>query len=248
MYLTGQGVRQDDAEAVKWFRIAAESENAEAWLLLGLAYSNGDGVPKDEAEAVKCFKMAAEQGEPAARPAFGFGSDDTDAGAVFNPEVNAILWLRMAADLGNSNAQARLGVLYANGKGVPKNEVEAVQWFRKAAERGEEVAQFHLANMYMRNKGVPKDDMESVRWYKRAAEQGHSKAQYELGRAHAKGVGVPKEDLLAYKWLLLAGTTDGEARQAIPAVEERLTPEQRASGQKLAREFRPVKESPPARQ
>ena len=90
-------------------------------------------------------------------------------------------------------------------------------------------------------------DLESVRWFKRAAAQGHAKAQFELGRAHTKGVGVPRDELLAYKWFLLAGATDGEARQAIPAVEERLTREQCAAGQKLAREFRPVKESPPAR-
>ena len=62
MYQRGNGVPQDDAEAVKWFRKAAEQGHAGAQNELGLIYQNGEGVPQDYAEAVKWFRMAAEQG------------------------------------------------------------------------------------------------------------------------------------------------------------------------------------------
>ena len=53
MYGNGRGVPQDEVEAVRWFRLAAEQGNAEAQLYLGVMYSNGRGVPQDDAEAVR---------------------------------------------------------------------------------------------------------------------------------------------------------------------------------------------------
>ena len=62
MYANGQGVKQDDFEAVKWFRQAAEQGQANAQANLGSAYSAGRGVRQDDTEAVKWFKKAAENG------------------------------------------------------------------------------------------------------------------------------------------------------------------------------------------
>ena len=56
---------QDEAEAVKWYRKAAEQGNAGAQTNLGVAYHNGAGVPKDDAEAMKWYRKAAEQGDAA---------------------------------------------------------------------------------------------------------------------------------------------------------------------------------------
>jgi tetratricopeptide (TPR) repeat protein len=59
-YQFGRGVAKDEAEAVKWYRKAAEQGNADAQFNLGLCYANGHGVGKDEVEAVKWFRKAAE--------------------------------------------------------------------------------------------------------------------------------------------------------------------------------------------
>ena len=48
-YFYGHGVPQDYAEAVKWWRKAAEQGNADAQLRLGHCYRNGHGVPQDYA-------------------------------------------------------------------------------------------------------------------------------------------------------------------------------------------------------
>ena len=60
-YDNGQGVAKDDAEAVKWYRKAAEQNDAWAQFNLGYCYANGQGVAKDKVEAVKWYRKAAEQ-------------------------------------------------------------------------------------------------------------------------------------------------------------------------------------------
>ena len=47
------------AEAVKWYRKAAEQGDAEAQYNLGVMYDKGEGVPKNNVEAYKWFNLAA---------------------------------------------------------------------------------------------------------------------------------------------------------------------------------------------
>ena len=41
------------------------------------------------------------------------------------------------AEQGNASAQYNLGVMYANGRGVPQDYAEAMKWYRLAAEQGQ---------------------------------------------------------------------------------------------------------------
>ena len=60
-HLVGEGVPQDDAEAVHWIRLAAEQGHAVAQALLGNMYADGLGVLQGHAEAVRWYRLAAEQ-------------------------------------------------------------------------------------------------------------------------------------------------------------------------------------------
>ena len=71
MYYTGDGVPQDDKEAVKWFRLAAEQGYAYGQFMLGGMYFTGNGVPHDYKEAVKWFRLAAEQGNAYGQDSLG---------------------------------------------------------------------------------------------------------------------------------------------------------------------------------
>ena len=62
MYAKGDGVPENDAEAVKWYRKAADQGHAKAQDNLGVMYDNGEGVPENDAEAVKWYRKAADQG------------------------------------------------------------------------------------------------------------------------------------------------------------------------------------------
>ena len=67
MFRDGDGVLEDDAEAVRWFRKAAEQGDAAAQLNLGSMYVTGVGVPKDDDEAYAWCSVAARHGNERAK-------------------------------------------------------------------------------------------------------------------------------------------------------------------------------------
>ncbi len=67
MYRKAKGGPHDDAEAVKWYRKAAEQGDGDAQFNLALMYYNGLYVPQDYAEAAKWYRKAAEQGHAKAQ-------------------------------------------------------------------------------------------------------------------------------------------------------------------------------------
>jgi TPR repeat protein len=54
-------------------------------------------------------------------------------------------WYRKAADLKYWKAQYKIGMLYANGRGVPKDIAQARAWMQQAAAAGDEDAKKWLA-------------------------------------------------------------------------------------------------------
>jgi TPR repeat protein len=66
-YGNGLSVMQDDAEALKWYRKAAQLGSAEGEYNLGVVYENGFGVKQDYKEAVQWYRKAAERGLAAAQ-------------------------------------------------------------------------------------------------------------------------------------------------------------------------------------
>ena len=67
LYDNGDGVPEDDTQAVRWYRLAAEQGNAGAQTNLGLLYDNGDGVPEDDVFAYMWYNLSAAQGNETAR-------------------------------------------------------------------------------------------------------------------------------------------------------------------------------------
>jgi uncharacterized protein len=102
MYKNGQGVPQDDAEAVRWFRKAAEQKYSEAQFSLGSQYFRGVGVTKDDIEAARWYRRAADQGNAAAQAFLG-GMYDKGQG-VPKDYVQADMWLNLASTGGNNEA------------------------------------------------------------------------------------------------------------------------------------------------
>mgnify|MGYP001184219924 CR=1 FL=1 len=52
------------------------------------------------------------------------------------------------AEQGHATAQYNLGLMYADGEGVPQDYKEAVNWWKLAAEQRHEQAQFNLEMMH----------------------------------------------------------------------------------------------------
>lgn len=200
-------------EAVKWYRMAAEQNHANAQNNLACCYYNGDGVEKDYVEAVKWFCKAAEQGHADAQCDLGYcyaysegfsksGAQDLKEGAK---------WFRKAAEQNHANGQFYLGLCYYQGRRVPKYSTEAVRWFCKAAEQGHGQAQEILAECYRDGWGVPQNMVEAAKWCRKLAEQGNWSAQLRLAKHYANGEGVAQDHAEAVKWYLKVAAEQDQA-------------------------------------
>ncbi len=117
-------------------------------------------------------------------------------------------------------------------------EPDALESRRAAAEQGDPEAQNQLGEMYASGQGVARDFRQAAKWYRQAAEQGHGPAQLNLGLAYAEGLGVPGDHIQAHLWFNLASTGgDEQARAKRDELTEKMTSEQIAEAQRLAREW-----------
>ena len=160
-------------------------------------------------------------------------------------------WLPRAQQ-GIIEAQYNLGVMYAQGQGVPQDDGQAIQWFRRAADQGYASAQYNLGLIYALGQGVPQDDGQAIQWFRRAADQGHAPAQYSLGVMYAQGQGVSQNAAEAYFWFTLAAarfpTTEHENHDTAVHNRDfaaaRITSAQRAEVQARASGWQPKPETP----
>ena len=63
MYYRGEGISEDDAEALKWYRKSANQGFAKAQVNLGMTYDNGKGIPENDVKAYSWWSVAKAQGE-----------------------------------------------------------------------------------------------------------------------------------------------------------------------------------------
>ena len=162
------------------------------------------------------------------------------------------LW-RPLAQAGDREAQYRLGVMYAEGKGVAPNDAEAALWFERAAEQGEAMAQYNLGASYVEGAGVRKDMATAAKWFRRAADQGIPLAQLNLGLLYASGDGVPQDNVEALRWIdlaifaLPAGGVRSDAARAVADIAAKMDSEQvqQARSRERAWKAKPEPAPPP---
>ncbi len=165
-YYKGKGVKQDYAEAARWFRKAADQGNAIAQSNFASQYEEGKGVKQDYAEAARWYRKAADQGKAIAQS--NLASQYEEGKGVKQDYAEAARWYRKAADQGNAIAQSNLADLYSEGKGVRQDDAEALKWYRKAADQGEFYSQIALGDMYNLGRGVRKDYDAAKKWFQLA--------------------------------------------------------------------------------
>ena len=132
--------------------------------------------------------------------------------------VEAVKWVRKAAEQGFARAQYDLGWMYQYGRGVERSDEKAAGWYLKAAEQGLARAQHNLGFMYEYGRGVEQSYEKAVEWFLKAAEQGFADAQCKLGTMYKNGTGVEESYEKAEKWYLKAaeqGFADAQCKLGI---------------------------------
>lgn len=155
--------------------------------------------------------------------------------ATVPPIISKLEALTDRAYKGDASAQRTLGLIFFNGKDVPKNVSKAIEWLQKAAAQNHAEAQVDLAAIYSLGDGVPKDETKAIEWGLKAAAQGDASGQFLVGTSYMRGAGVVKDFVRAYAWFNLAAAQGEEiAIKNRDYLEKKLTADQRAEGQRLA--------------
>lgn len=196
-----------------------------------------------ESFSIPQLSEKAQQGDPVAQLKLGYIYYHS-LGVPQDQEYGLEL-MEKSAEQGNAKAKVTLAKTYANDQGSHFNKQEALKWMLEAAEQGDPEAQLELALWHERaawgfkDTIVPLDRNESFKWFLKAAEQGDWIAQKNLGTYFESGYGVPQNYVQAHKWYNIAqshAASWGAARLR-DELEEKMTPEQIAEAQKLAREW-----------
>ena len=145
------------------------------------------------------------------------------------------------AEKGQVSAQAAVGQMYFEGKGVQPDPVQAAKWLTPAAAGGNARAQFLLGKLYLSGEGVAADPAKAVALTKAAADQGLPEAQFDLCSLYYQGVGVQKDLVQAYLYATLAARQGHQdAQYVVELLNQDMKPEQVAQGDALVKAWKPV--------
>ena len=135
-------------------------------------------------------RLLAALGQPEAllsRAAHRAGNDRTGIAAVRH--------IAAAARAGLPEAQAKLGLCYLHGQGVPLSETEARHWLERAARGGDMGARTALASMALRGLSGP---YERGPFARPASTEPDNRRAAELARQAAEGGSAEARALLAF--------------------------------------------------
>lgn len=113
MYYYGQGLKENPARGITFYKAAFARGDIYAMRNLGIAYREGKGVKKDITNALALFKKASDGGHPSA---------PTDIGAMYfkgdgvkKDLAEAIRWYELGAERGDPWAASNLAWIYSKG-------------------------------------------------------------------------------------------------------------------------------------
>lgn len=172
--------------------------------------------------------------------------------------INACL---SVAEKANAITQYSIGRLYEDGiiDGIRKdgilvqtqtNHSAAIKWYKLAAQNGDDGAAFLLGNKFLYGNGIAKNYMDAIYWFIIAVKNKNVDAATMLEVIYGDGfapfnvaIGFQKNNTVAYMWALIAYTNIQTAnpskeethRKNVTDWERKLTPQQVASGQAMAK-------------
>ena len=220
--LSVQGSQRDKIAALEWYEKAAAEGDAAAMYILGVLNWNGTVVPKDDSRALVWFRKSAAAGHRQALEIVRQQDDQIemrkrcedelltgdknsmrDRGALCAKAKSfslAFKWWTKAGAAGDTDSTYYIGMIYANGLGVPKSFADAYDWFNKAATTGNLEAMTSIGVLLANGQGIPRDYVKAREWFEMAAAKGDNLAMVNIGLLHEKGRGVSQNFRRAREW------------------------------------------------
>ncbi|AVE07119.1 hypothetical protein CYL20_22015 [Pseudomonas palleroniana] len=118
--------------------------------------------------------------------------------------VRAAQAILMAAKEGVTDAQALLGQILLEGRGIARDEALALRWFQIAAKRGHLMARNMAGRCLEHGWGCAIDEAAAAREYRLAAQAGLDWGQYNYANLLATGRGVAEDRRQALRLYRLA--------------------------------------------
>ncbi|NTW87780.1 MAG: sel1 repeat family protein [Desulfobulbaceae bacterium] len=192
----GTTVRQDYAEALKWYTSAAVQGHSQAIVSTGMMYY----VNSDCKMAEKWWLQGAGQGDPEAQTCLaGLYFYDDENGVGLMPDLG-LAWYRKAIDQGHSPAMYNLAMMYQENVGVDQDIPEAERLFFMAAERGDELSQRQLVNLFFTQNDFEHDNSVRSAFIARLESDRYVAAQYAMGSYYCYGLGVEQDYKKCIDW------------------------------------------------
>tara|TARA_Y100001960_G_scaffold319470_1_gene390833 strand:- start:39 stop:1301 length:1263 start_codon:yes stop_codon:yes gene_type:complete len=169
-HAAGTGLPVDNVRAFMWLSLGHLSGDSSAQMFRDLT---GAKMSADQlSDAVELFGEYLEANPPPI-------SEGSPAPQRSRATLSPFQQNRLSADQGDARAQYNLGLMYANGQGVPQDYVEAGRWYRLAADQGHADAQHNLGVMHANGQGVQFDYVQAYKWWDLAQTQGHAESRKE---------------------------------------------------------------------
>ncbi len=216
-------------------------------LVLALLFLVSAGTPSDakattEDATAASWRQAAAQGSATAQYMLGYAYEQGGHGLGPDNYSEARTWYLKAAEQAHPQAMFRLGLLYENGRGIPKDSAVAILWYEKAAKAGNTDAVTTLNNIRITEEsehrgpllpepsttgGLTREETKgagaqttnaqpTVDAMRAAAEHGDVFSQLMLGQAYEQGSsGVKLDYAEALKWYLKAAAQAQESNPQI---------------------------------
>lgn len=204
LYMRGRGVAHDPHKAVYWYERAVEAGYLPAHVLLVRMYTGNRGLPADPVKKIYHLRKGAEAGRWDAIIDLGKLLLGGGEGVERNHEEAYALLIRGAEEGGGESVEL-VGLMYAEGLGVPKSLPDAIYWLQLAADGGSYKADIMLESLRKTGRiPMPKDYPNSFAELLQLAASDHATACYEAGVFYIRGQGVRKNETEGVRWILRA--------------------------------------------
>lgn len=175
--------------ALTWFEKAAEAGNSYALHELTYFYEGRYiGIEADPTKLELARNRALGMNSPEAF--LKLASQYYTGDGVAIDRTKAFQYYMKAAELGNNEGVAEVGLCYLNGEGVEQNNKQAFVWLSKSKDG--RYGYYHLAQCYLQGIGTVKDKEKAVACLEKAVSSKClelSKAREQLVDLYTKGYG-----------------------------------------------------------